>query len=60
MYFGIIPTGSANGLATDLNIPKKLEESCQLLSECFCRNGYDVINGRTSLHLSDLGLNAGL
>jgi diacylglycerol kinase family enzyme len=33
VVLGIIPAGSANGLATDLNIPK-IREVCQLLLEC--------------------------
>jgi YegS/Rv2252/BmrU family lipid kinase len=61
VIFGIIPAGSANGLATDLNIPKDLEEN---LSIAFHNNFMEmdviVINDKISLHLSDLGLNADL
>ena len=61
VIFGIIPAGSANGLATDLNIPKQLEESLPLaFHNAFTEMDMIVINGKTSLHLSDLGLNAEL
>jgi YegS/Rv2252/BmrU family lipid kinase len=58
---GILPAGSANGLATDLGLPKSVEESIPIAF----LNGYQeidmiVVNGKTSLHLSDLGLNATL
>ena len=61
VIFGILPAGSANGLATDLNLPKTLEENLKI---CFHNNYMEidivVINGKKSLHLSDLGLNAAL
>jgi YegS/Rv2252/BmrU family lipid kinase len=61
VVFGIIPAGSANGLATDLNIPKELEESLPIaFQNASAEIDMIVINGRTSLHLSDLGLNAEL
>ncbi len=58
---GIIPAGSSNGLATDLCLVKPLKE---ILNIAF--NGHFIemdvlqINGKTCLHLSDLGLNAKL
>lgn len=61
VVFGILPAGSANGLATDLNLPKTIEEN---LTICFHNDYVEidivVINGKKSLHLSDLGLNATL
>jgi diacylglycerol kinase (ATP) len=61
VVFGIIPAGSANGLATDLNIPKELGESLPIaFQSASAEMDMIVINGRTSLHLSDLGLNAEL
>lgn len=61
VVFGILPAGSANGLATDLNLPKTIDEN---LTICFHNNFMEidiiVINGQKSLHLSDLGLNASL
>jgi hypothetical protein len=48
-------------LATDLNIPKELEESLPIaFQNASAEIDMIVINGRTSLHLSDLGLNAEL
>jgi hypothetical protein len=48
-------------LATDLNIPKELEESLPIVFQnASAEIDMIVINGRTSLHLSDLGLNADL
>ena len=59
VIFGILSAGSANGLATDLGLPKDLEES---LAIAFKNNFISIdtilINGNKSLHLSDLGLNA--
>lgn len=61
VIFGIIPAGSANGLATDLNIPKRLEENLLIaFHSAFMEMDMIVINGKRSLHLSDLGLNAEL
>lgn len=61
VIFGIIPAGSANGLATDLNIPKKLEDNIPIaFYNAFMEMDMIVINGNKSLHLSDLGLNAEL
>lgn len=59
VIFGIIPAGSANGLSIDLNLPSTFEEN---LVVAFQNNYMEIdmveINGKKSLHLSDLGLNA--
>lgn len=61
VILGILPAGSSNGLAVDLNLPASIEEN---LSIAFHNNFMEmdmiVINGKKSLHLSDLGLNAEL
>lgn len=61
VILGILPAGSANGLAVDLNLPETLEEN---LAIAFHNNYIEldmiVINGKKSFHLSDLGLNADL
>lgn len=61
VILGILPAGSANGLALELNLIKTLEEN---LAIAFQNNfvAIDVIeiNGQKCLHLSDLGLNAKL
>lgn len=61
IIFGILPSGSANGLAKDLELPEDLEESLQI---AFYGNPTPIdiisINGMRCLHLSDIGLNARL
>jgi diacylglycerol kinase (ATP) len=61
VILGILPAGSSNGLAVDLNLPQTLEESLDI---AFHNNYIEldmiVINGKKSIHLSDLGLNADL
>lgn len=56
---GIIPQGSGNGLSKDLNIPQDFEEALRMLTACNV-HAIDTleINGKPSLHLSDLGFNA--
>lgn len=58
--FGLIPTGSANGLATELGIPEKPEDAIDVIL-----NGYsepmDIIkinDDHICLHLCDAGINA--
>jgi diacylglycerol kinase (ATP) len=59
VVLGILPAGSANGLAVDLNLPPTLEENIAI---AFHNNYMEIdmisINGKKSIHLSDLGLNA--
>lgn len=61
VIFGILPAGSANGLSVDLDLPTTLEEN---LSVAFHNHFMEMdmisINGKKSIHLSDLGLNAEL
>ncbi len=61
VILGILPAGSANGLALDLELMKSLEENLEI---AFHNNYIEldsiVINGQKCLHLSDLGLNAKL
>lgn len=61
VIIGILPAGSANGLSVDLNLPDSLEENLKI---AFHNNYMEMdmicINGKKSLHLSDLGLNAQL
>lgn len=57
---GIIPLGSANGLASELEIPEDIEESLEIIfEEHASETDVVVINGEhISLHLSDVGFNA--
>jgi diacylglycerol kinase (ATP) len=61
VILGILPAGSANGLSVDLNLPIGLEENLEI---AFYGNYIEIdmiaINGKKSLHLSDIGLNADL
>lgn len=58
---GVIPAGSANGLANDLDLPMDLEKTITIALgenskqlDCIC------INNQLGLHISDFGLNAEL
>ena len=61
VILGIIPGGSANGLSVDLNLPDEIEENLKI---AFQNNYMEMdmisINGKKSLHLSDIGINAEL
>lgn len=56
---GIIPCGSANGLATSISLPKKIEENIPI---AFGKNQKEIdlitINDEICIHLSDIGFNA--
>lgn len=58
---GIIPVGSANGLAVDLGIPTNLDSAINLALNKSAKP-MDVlkINGETAIHISDIGINASL
>lgn len=61
VVFGIIPAGSANGLSVDLNLPSTIEENLEIaFHNNFIKMDVICINGKKSIHLSDLGLNAEL
>lgn len=61
VILGILPAGSANGLAVDLNFPTTFEENLAIAFENdFMELDMVCINGHKSLHLSDIGLNAEL
>ena len=61
VILGIIPAGSANGFALDLDLQLTLEKNLEV---AFLHQFMEVdiikINGKISIHLSDLGLNAEL
>ena len=61
VILGILPAGSANGFAADLNLSSIFEEN---LAIAFGDHFMDIdivsINNEKSIHLSDLGLNAEL
>lgn len=61
VIIGILPAGSANGLSVDLNLPTTIEENLKI---AFLSNYIEMdmisINGKKSIHLSDIGVNANL
>lgn len=58
---GILPLGSANGLATELDIPADWKQNLHMIAQCRTKNIDAIrINGRLCLHLADLGFNAEL
>ena len=61
VILGILPAGSSNGLAVELNLIKTLEENLRIaFHNNYMEMDMIVINGKTSIHLSDIGLNAEL
>lgn len=61
IVIGILPAGSANGLSVDLDLPTTLEENLEV---AFLHHYIEMdmisINGKKSIHLSDIGINADL
>ncbi|MFP4290827.1 MAG: diacylglycerol/lipid kinase family protein [Cyclobacteriaceae bacterium] len=60
VLFGIVPLGSANGLATELNIPEDHLEAVELLFDGISKpiDAIIINDHEICLHLSDIGLNA--
>jgi diacylglycerol kinase (ATP) len=58
---GILPSGSANGMARELDLPTTLIEALKVIAQGY-ETTIDVltVNGEICLHLSDIGLNAQL
>lgn len=58
---GVLPCGSANGLATNLDIPDDLEGQLKIaFGEAFMVMDILEVNGQTCLHIADMGVNAAL
>ncbi|WP_293785505.1 diacylglycerol kinase family protein [uncultured Pedobacter sp.] len=56
---GIVPAGSANGMAKELGIPTDIEQALDILDEGHLQKIHVVkLNDEISIHLSDLGFNA--
>lgn len=59
MPIGIIPAGSANGMAKELGIPLELNEALELAINGKPKQIHAVlINGELCIHLADIGFNA--
>lgn len=58
---GILPAGSSNGLALNLNLPSNLDEQLKVaLGDTFFKMDTLQINDRICLHIADFGINAEL
>jgi len=58
---GILPAGSSNGLALNLKLPANINQQLKVaLGDSFLKIDTLQINGRTCLHIADLGINAEL
>lgn len=61
VILGILPAGSANGLSVDLNLPTTVEENLKIaFLHHYIEMDMICINGKKSIHLSDIGVNANL
>jgi len=61
IIIGILPAGSANGLSVDLNLPQTIEENLKIaFLNHYIEMDMICINGKKSIHLSDIGINADL
>ncbi|MDD5150062.1 MAG: diacylglycerol kinase family protein [Flavobacterium sp.] len=61
VILGILPAGSANGLAVDLDLMKTVDENLEIaFYGKYIKLDTIDINGKKCYHLSDLGLNAEL
>ncbi|MAW94707.1 MULTISPECIES: diacylglycerol kinase family protein [unclassified Leeuwenhoekiella] len=57
----LLPSGSANGLAENLDLPEDLEEQFTIgMADHFIALDTLDVNGHTCLHISDIGVNAQL
>jgi diacylglycerol kinase (ATP) len=57
---GILPAGSANGMAKELKIPLQINEALTLIAEGECKkiDAIKINEEEICIHLSDIGLNA--
>ena len=61
VVIGILPAGSANGLSVDLNLPQTIEENLKIaFLNHYIEMDMICIDGKKSIHLSDIGINADL
>lgn len=59
IQLGILPAGSANGMARELNIPVNIEGALQIVADGKTRKADAIqVNNLICFHLSDIGLNA--
>ncbi|WGQ07687.1 diacylglycerol kinase family lipid kinase [Pedobacter gandavensis] len=59
MPIGIIPAGSANGMAKELGIPLELDAALQVAAKGQPKKIHAIkVNGELCIHLADIGFNA--
>jgi diacylglycerol kinase (ATP) len=59
MLLGILPAGSANGLARELGIPENPQKAMDVLIDAHSKKIHiTMVNNHLCIHLSDIGLNA--
>ena len=59
ILLGILPAGSANGLAKELGIPENPQKAMEVLLNGQAKNIHiTMVNKHLCIHLSDIGLNA--
>jgi diacylglycerol kinase (ATP) len=61
IILGIVPAGSANGMAKELNISENIEQALKIIENGRVKKADAIsINNQLCLHLGDIGLNARL
>lgn len=61
IILGIVPCGSANGLAVNFDLPETPLRQVQVaFSDCYLKIDVLFINGTMCIHIADLGINAEL
>jgi len=61
IVLGIIPSGSANGLAVNFDLPPSILDQIKVaFSDCTLKIDVLFINGKICIHIADLGINAEL
>ncbi len=56
---GIIPTGSANGMAKELGIPSEIDKALEVAANGFTKKIHAIsVNNEICIHLADVGFNA--
>ena len=61
VIIGVLPAGSANGLSVDLNLSNNFENNLKIaFHNDYIEMDMVCINGKKSIHLSDIGANAEL
>lgn len=61
VILGVLPAGSSNGLAVDLDLMRSLDENLSIaFGNEYLELDTIIINGQHCFHLSDLGINAEL